>query len=84
MDAFRRYLHEHNLTLEEAGKRLNRSLSAVKKWGTARAYPPDVLPSIEAMTGGAVSGRQLRPDLYPQENGQYPVERRATPVGKLP
>lgn len=84
MDAFRQYLDTHGMTLKQAAERLQRSLSAVKSWGTTRPYPAGILPAIEAMTGSAVQGRQLRPDLYRTENPPSPLEKHPTPVGKLP
>lgn len=64
MDAFRKYLKDNDLTLQDAATALGWSLSSLKKWGKARLYPPKVLPAIEEWTKGKVQGRMLRPDLY--------------------
>lgn len=64
MDAFRTYLRENGLELRDAAVGLSLSMSAVKKYGTVRPYPPKLLPAIEAFTGGKVTGPMLRPDLY--------------------
>lgn len=64
MDALRTYLQDNDLGLEDVATATRRSYSAVKKWGVTRPYPPSVLPVIELWTGGAVTGRMLRPDLF--------------------
>lgn len=70
MDAFRSYLKRNRITLARAAKALGRSESALKKWGTDRPYPPEALPGIEIFTGGEVTGRILRPDLYMTTTGR--------------
>lgn len=68
-----------NLSAEEFAAALGRSQLIVKKYGLQRRWPAELVVQMLQRWPGAISGWELRPDLYTPPNESSSAEADSRP-----
>jgi len=60
----RTFCERHNITFKDLSVIIGCDYRTLRKWAYERKVPAEMIPRIEAVTQGELTGRMLRPDLY--------------------